>query len=45
MTPEEEDENLLDLISGFGRDAEKKGEAAGVRAEKVRSGKSKGGEA
>ena len=36
--------NLLDLISGFGREAEKKGEAAGVREGKTRSGKGKGGE-
>lgn len=41
---EEEEDNLLDLISGYGREAEEEGTAAGVREEKTRSGKGKGGE-
>ncbi|KAL8717158.1 MAG: hypothetical protein Q9225_005577 [Loekoesia sp. 1 TL-2023] len=41
---EEEEDNLMDLISGFGKMAEAKGEAKGVRQEKERSGKGKGGE-
>ncbi|KAL9132135.1 MAG: hypothetical protein Q9217_000069 [Psora testacea] len=40
----EAEDNLLDLISGYGREAEVKGEAAGVREGKMRSGKVKGGE-
>ncbi|KAL9634259.1 MAG: hypothetical protein Q9164_004199 [Protoblastenia rupestris] len=40
----EAEDNLLDLISGYGREAEAKGEAAGVREGKNRSGKEKGGE-
>ncbi|KAI9872522.1 MAG: hypothetical protein M1830_001521 [Pleopsidium flavum] len=40
----EEDESLLDLISGYGQEAETRGEAAGVREEKVKSGKRKGGQ-
>ncbi|KAL8948127.1 MAG: hypothetical protein Q9183_007716, partial [Haloplaca sp. 2 TL-2023] len=39
-----EEDNLMDLISGFGTEAEAKGEAKGVREEKERSGKRKGGE-
>ena len=39
-----ETNNLLDMIGGYGREAESKGEAAGVREEKQRSGKGKGGE-
>jgi hypothetical protein len=35
---------LLDLISGYGQDAEKKGEAAGAAEPKKKSGKGKGGE-
>ncbi len=35
----EEEDNLMDLISGYGRE-----EAAGVREGKERSGKGKGGE-
>lgn len=38
------DDNLMDLISGYGQEAEKKGEAAGSRKAKERSGKGKGGE-
>ena len=38
------EDNLLDLISGYGREAETKGKAAGLREGKVRSGKGKGGE-
>lgn len=38
------EDNLMDLISGFGREAEGKGEAVGVREGKERSGKRKGGE-
>lgn len=44
MSKEREDESLLDLISGYGQEAEAKGEAAGVREQKVKSGKGKGGE-
>ena len=40
----EEDDNLMDLISGYGQEAEAKGEAMGVREGKERSGKGKGGE-
>lgn len=39
-----EEDNLMDLISGYGREAEAKGEAAGVRQEKEKSGKGKGGQ-
>lgn len=39
-----DEDNLMDLISGYGREAESKGEAAGVRETKSRSGKGKGGE-
>ena len=38
------EDNLMDLISGYGQEAEKKGEAAGSRKAKERSGKGKGGE-
>ena len=42
---QEEDESLLDLISGFGKQTEKtEGAATGKREEKMRSGKGKGGE-
>lgn len=44
MAREDADESLLDLISGFGQEAEAKGEAKGVKQEAVRSGKGKGGE-
>lgn len=44
VSPERQDESLLDLISGYGQEAEAKGEAAGVREDKVKSGKGKGGE-
>lgn len=44
VSRERQDESLLDLISGYGQDAEKKGEAAGVREDKVKGGKGKGGE-
>jgi hypothetical protein len=40
----EEEDNLMDLISGYGQEAEVKGEAKGVRQEKEKSGKGKGGE-
>lgn len=40
----EEEDNLMDLISGYGQEAEVKGEAKGVRQEKEKSGKRKGGE-
>lgn len=43
-TQEDDDANLLDLISGFTEDAAKKGKAAGVTEPKQRSGKGKGGE-
>ena len=42
--PEEREDNLMDLISGFGLEAEGKGEARGVREGKGKSGKRKGGE-
>ncbi len=38
------EDNLMDLISGYGQEAEEKGEAAGSRKAKERSGKGKGGE-
>lgn len=41
---ENQDESLLDLISGYGQEAEAKGDAAGTREAKVKSGKGKGGE-
>ncbi|KAK0515723.1 hypothetical protein JMJ35_001757 [Cladonia borealis] len=41
---EMEEDNLMDLISGYGQEAEEKGEAAGSRKAKERSGKGKGGE-
>ena len=37
-------DTLMDLISGFGREAEGRGEASGVREGKEKSGKRKGGE-
>ncbi|KAL8844901.1 MAG: hypothetical protein Q9205_000172 [Flavoplaca limonia] len=42
--PQEEEDNLMDLISGYGVDAEEKGEAKGVREGKERSGNRTGGE-
>ena len=39
-----EEDNLMDLISGYGQEAEKKDEAAGSRKTKEKSGKGKGGE-
>ena len=39
-----QEDNLMDLISGYGFDAEEKGEAKGVREGKERSGKRTGGE-
>lgn len=44
VSADRQDESLLDLIAGYGQDAEAKGEAAGVREEKMKSGKGKGGE-
>ena len=41
---EEDDSNLMDLISGYGQEAEKAGKAEGVRENKEKSGKGKGGE-
>ncbi|MCJ1254752.1 hypothetical protein MMC24_002568 [Lignoscripta atroalba] len=38
------DESLLDLISGYGQQAEAEGSAEGVRESKEKSGKRKGGE-
>ena len=40
----QQEESLLDLISGYGQSAEKKGEAAGIREQAVKSGKGKGGQ-
>jgi hypothetical protein len=44
VDPSQEDESLLDLISGFGQEAEKQGKTAGVREPAKKSGKGKGGE-
>ncbi|KAM0717674.1 hypothetical protein Q7P37_007526 [Cladosporium fusiforme] len=44
LAPQESEESLLDLISNYGQEAEKKGEAAGTTAPKQKSGKGKGGE-
>lgn len=41
---QEEDESLLDLISGYGKKADAKGEAAGTKDEAKSSGKGKGGQ-
>ena len=38
------EDNLMDLISGYGREAEGKGQAAGIREGKAKTGKGKGGE-
>lgn len=43
-SPQEEDDNLLDLISGFSQQEAKKGKAAGAVESRQRSGKGKGGE-
>ena len=40
----EEEDNLMDLISGFGRKAEEKGEVKGGKGEKAKVGKGKGGD-
>ncbi|KAL8761629.1 MAG: hypothetical protein Q9184_002276 [Pyrenodesmia sp. 2 TL-2023] len=40
----EGEDNLMDLISGYGNEAKAKGDTKGVREGKVRSGKGKGGE-
>jgi len=37
-------DSLLDLISGYGNEAEAKGDAAGVKGEKQSSGNRKGGQ-
>lgn len=37
-------DSLLDLISGYGNDAEEKGDAAGVKEAAKSSGKRKGGQ-
>ena len=42
--PGQDAANLLDLISGYGQEAQKKGEAAGTTEPKKKSGKGKGGE-
>lgn len=41
--PQQDEDNLMDLISGYGVDAEEKGEAKGVREGKERSGKKRTG--
>lgn len=41
---EEVEDNLMDLIGGYGVQAESEGTAKGLREEKARSGKGKGGE-
>jgi len=40
----QQEESLLDLISGYGQPEEKKGKAAGVKEEAKKSGKGKGGQ-
>lgn len=42
--PEEREDNLMDLISGYGLEAEAKGAAKGAREGKEKSGKRKEGE-
>ncbi|KAM0710169.1 hypothetical protein Q7P35_002531 [Cladosporium inversicolor] len=44
LKPEQGADSLLDLIAGYGKDAEKNGEAAGTTEPKQKSGKGKGGE-
>jgi hypothetical protein len=44
LKPEQGADSLLDLISGYGQEAKKKGEAAGTTESKQKSGKGKGGE-
>ena len=44
LSQQESDDSLLDLISGFGQQAEKEGKAAGTREEAKKSGKGKGGQ-
>ncbi|KAI5361247.1 hypothetical protein Slin15195_G123600 [Septoria linicola] len=44
LSQEEQDDSLLDLISGAGQQAEKTGNAAGVKEEAKKSGKGKGGQ-
>ena len=44
VKPEQGADSLLDLISGYGQEAQKKGEAAGTTEPKKKSGKGKGGE-
>jgi len=44
LKPEQGADSLLDLISGYGQDAQKKGDAAGTTEPKKKSGKGKGGE-
>lgn len=44
LAPEQAGDSLLDLISGYGQEAEAKGEAAGSTEPKKKSGKGKGGE-
>jgi hypothetical protein len=44
LKPEQGADSLLDLIAGYGQDAQKKGEAAGTTKPKQKSGKGKGGE-
>ena len=40
----EQEDSLMDLISGFGQEAEKEGTSTGVKESKEKSGKGKGGE-
>lgn len=40
----EQEDSLMDLISGFGQEAEKEGKPTGLRENKEKSGKGKGGE-
>ena len=44
LAPEDASESLLDLIAGYGQEAQKDGKAAGATEEKVKSGKGKGGQ-
>lgn len=39
-----QEDSLMDLISGFGQEAEKEGKPTGVREKKEKSGKGKGDE-
>ena len=44
LPKEQQEESLLDLIAGYGQQAEKSGSAAGKKEEKKSSGKGTGGQ-